>query len=78
MLNLWVRRDPTGFDTFDMEGIEELEEQLKGLEAFKPLDDKSEVCAEITGPWGEIRELLSQPFFKKIWFDPESPRFKNK
>lgn len=76
MLNVWVRRDPTGFETFDMEDIEELEEQLKGLEAFKPLDDKSEVCAEITGPWGEIRELLSQPFLKNIWFNPESPRFK--
>ena len=66
----------TGFETFVMEDIEELEEQLKGLEAFKPLNDKSEVCAEITGPWEEIRELLSQPFLKKIWFNPESPRFK--
>jgi hypothetical protein len=75
-MNVWVRRDPVGFETFDMEGIEELEEQLKGLVAFKPLDDKSEVCAEITGTWGEIRELLSQPFLKNIWFNPESPRFK--
>lgn len=23
MLNVWVRRNPTGFETFDMEGIEE-------------------------------------------------------
>lgn len=75
MLDVFVHRDPTGFETFDMEGIEELEEQLKGIDTFKPLDDKQEVHVEITGPWEEIRELLSQPFFKKIWFDPESPRF---
>jgi len=76
MLNVWVNRDPTGFETFDMEGIEELEEQLKGIDTFKPLDDKQEVYVGITGPWGEVRELLSQPFFNKIWFDPNSPRFK--
>jgi len=76
MLNVWVRRDPIGFETFAMEGIEELEEQLKGLVSFKPLDDKAEVCAEITGPWGEIKDLLSQPFFSKTWFDPKSPRFR--
>jgi len=76
MLDVFVHRNPTGFETFDMEGIEELEEQLKGIDTFKPFDDKQEVHVEITGPWGEIRELLSQPFFKKIWFNPESPRFK--
>lgn len=76
MLDVFVHRAPAGFETFDMEGIEELEEQLKGIDTFKPLDDKQEVHVEITGPWEEIRELLSQPFFKKIWFDPESPRFK--
>ena len=76
MLDVFVHRNPTGFETFDMEGIEELEEQLKGIDTFKPLDDKGEVYVEITGPWGEIRELLSQPCFKQIWFDPDSPRFK--
>ncbi|GAJ00231.1 unnamed protein product, partial [marine sediment metagenome] len=37
-------------------------------------DEKEEVHVEITGPWGEIRGLLSQPCFKQIWFDPASPR----
>lgn len=78
MLDMFVHRAPTGFETFDMEGIEELEEQLKGIDTFKPLDDGQEIHVEITGPWGEIRELLSQPFFNKIWFDPTSPRFKEK
>lgn len=75
-MNVFVHRDPTGFETFDMEGIEELEEQLKGIDTFKPLGDEQEVHVEITGEWGEIRELLSQPFFGKIWFNPESPKFK--
>jgi len=35
MLNVWVNRNPTGFETFDMKGIEELEEQLKGIDTFK-------------------------------------------
>lgn len=78
MLDVFVHRDPSGFETFDMEDIKELEEQLKGLDTFKPLDDKEEVHVEITGPWSEIRELLSQPYFNRIWFDPSSPRFKEK
>ena len=76
-MEVFIHRSPTGFETFDMEGIVELEEQLKGMETFKPLDDEREIHVEITGPWGEIRELLSQPFFNKIWFDPESPRYRN-
>lgn len=74
MLDVFVHRNPSGFETFDLEGIEELEEQLKGIDTFKPLDDKQEVHVDITGPWGEIRELLAQPCFKRIWFDPKSPR----
>ena len=74
MLDVFVHRDPRGFEAFDMEGIEELEEQLEGIDTFSPLDDKSEIHVEITGTWGEIRELLSQPCFKDIWFDPTRRR----
>ena len=73
-MDIFVHRNPTGCETFDLEDIAELEEQLKGMDTFKPLDDKSEIHVEITGTWGEIRELLSQPCFKDIWFDPTRRR----
>jgi hypothetical protein len=73
-MEVWVRRDPTGFETFDMEGVEELEEHMKGLVSFGPLEDSSEVCVEITCTWAEAKDMLSLPFFSKIWFDPKSPR----
>lgn len=65
---VWVHRDPSGFETNDLAGIEELEEHLKGIETFEPLEDDQNVHVEITGTWGEIKELLSQPLFKGIWF----------
>ena len=67
-MEVFVHRSPKGFETFDLEGIEELEEQLRGLDSFDKLDDQEEIHVDITGRWGEIRELLSQPFFKRIWF----------
>lgn len=74
-MEVFVHRSPTGYQTFDMEGIEELEEHLRNVHTLQPLDDNDEVHVEITGKWGEIRELLSQPCFKEIWFDPRrSPR----
>lgn len=66
-MDVWVNREPTGCETFELEDIQELGEQLGSFSALKLLDDKSEVKVEITGTWGEIRELLSQPFFKDIW-----------
>ena len=66
-MNVWVNREPTGCETFELEDIQELEEQLGSFGVLKPLDDKSEVKVEITGTWEEIRGLLSQPFFKSIW-----------
>lgn len=70
-MDIFVHRNPTGCETFDLEGVAELEEQLKGMDTFSPLDDKAEVHLEITGTWGEIRELLSLPYFKDIWFRPK-------
>ena len=70
-MEIFVHRNPTGCETFDLEDPKELEEQLKSFDALGPLDDKSEIHVEITGSWGEIKELLSQPCFKDIWFDPE-------
>ena len=70
-MEVFINRSPTGCETFDLEDINELEEQLKSCDTFAPLDDKSEVHVEITGTWGEIRELLSQPCFKDIWFRPK-------
>lgn len=75
-MDVFVHRNPVGCETFDLEGIEELEEQLKAIDTFKPLDDEEQILVEISGPWGEIRDLLSQPFFNKIWFDPTSPKYK--
>lgn len=69
-MDIFVHRSPTGCQTFDLEGVEELEEQLKSCDTFEPLDDKSEVHVDITGTWAEIRQLLSQPYFKDRWFDP--------
>lgn len=69
-MDIFVHRNPTGCEIFDLEDVAELEEQLKGIDTFKPLDDKSEIHVEITGTWGEIRELLSLPYFKDKWFDP--------
>lgn len=74
-MEVWVTRSLSGFETFDMEGIEELEVMLKGLAVSKPLTDQEEVTVEITGSWAEIKELLSQPVFNKVWFDPSSPNF---
>ena len=73
-MEIFINRNPTGCETFDLEDIKELEEQLKSFDALAPLDDKSEVHVEITGTWGEIRELLSQPYFKDIWVDPTRRR----
>lgn len=69
-MDVFVHRNPTGCETFDLEDINELEEQLKSFSPLKPLNDDSEVKVEITGTWAEIKELLSQPCFKGIWFDP--------
>jgi len=70
-MDVFINRNPTGCETFDLEDLNELEEQLKSFDALKPLDDKAEIHVEITGTWGEIRELLSQPCFKDIWFRPK-------
>jgi hypothetical protein len=69
-MNVFVNRDPTGCETFDLEDMNELEAQLGSFSAVEPLNDKSQVKVEITGTWQEIKELLSQPCFKNIWFDP--------
>jgi len=70
-MDIFVHRNPTGCETLDLEDIVELEEQLRGMDTFSPLDDKAEVHVEITGTWSEIRELLSQSYFKDVWFDPK-------
>lgn len=48
-MDVFINRNPTGCETFDLEDIAELEEQLKGIDSFKPLNDKSEIHVEITG-----------------------------
>jgi len=70
-MDVFINRNPTGCETFDLEDIKELEEQLSSFAGLTPLDDKSEIHVEIIGTWAEIRELLSQPCFKDIWFDLE-------
>ncbi len=70
-MDVFIHRSPIGVETFDLEDIQELEEQLKGFDTFKPLSDKEEVTVESKGSWGEIQELLSHSCFQNIWFDPK-------
>ena len=70
-MEIWIRRgSPCGFLTNQMEGVEEMEEQLRGIETFRPLQETEEVTVEITGSWGEIKRLLNEPAFKDVWFKP--------
>lgn len=66
-MDVFVYREPKGFETRDLEGIEELGEQLTN---YGPLTDDTEVKVEITAPWREIKRLLSLPGMEAIWFIP--------
>ena len=68
-MEVFVHRDPTGYVTKELEGIDELEELLRRLESLSPLDDDAEVRVEITGRWGKIKALLAGPSFADIWFN---------
>lgn len=70
-MEVFVNREPIGCETFDLEDIKELEEQLTSFAPIDTIGLKSEVKVEITGTWEEIRKLLSQPCFDGIWFDPK-------
>jgi len=69
-MDVFVYREPKGFETRDLEGIEELGEQLTN---YGPLTDGTEVKVEITASWRKIKELLSLVEFsltEDIWFNP--------
>ena len=79
-MDVFVYREPKGFETRDLEDIEELGEQLTN---YGPLTDDTEVKVEITGPWAKVRELLTHPvntdLFGDIWFNPKTdPRFRER
>ena len=75
-MDVFVYREPKGFEIRDLEDIEDLGEQLTN---YGPLTDDTEVKVEITGPWREIEELLGVPQMEGIWFNPKTdPRFKEK
>lgn len=63
-MDVFVYREPKGFETRDLEGIEELGEQL-GI--YGLLTPDTEVKVEITAPWREIKGLLELPQMKAIW-----------
>jgi len=67
-MDIFVYREPKGFETKDLEGIEELSEQLTN---YGPLTDETEVKVEITASWREIQGLLSLPEMEAIWFIPQ-------
>jgi len=67
-MEVFVHRQPTGYNTSELKDIQELGEFLTN---FGPLGDDDEVIVEITAPWRLIRELLSGPMFSDIWFSPE-------
>ena len=73
-MDVFVYREPKGFETRDLEGIEELGEQLTN---YGPLTDETEVKVEITASWQKIKELLSLVEFsltEDIWFNPDIDR----
>ncbi|GAI80668.1 unnamed protein product [marine sediment metagenome] len=55
-MDVFVYREPKGFETRDLEGIEELGEHL-GI--YGLLTPDTEVKVEITASWQKIKELLS-------------------
>jgi len=65
-MDIFVYREPKGFETRDLEYIEELAEQLGQYGLLTP---DSEVKVEITAPWREIKELLELPHMEAIWFN---------
>ncbi|GAJ20900.1 unnamed protein product, partial [marine sediment metagenome] len=70
-MEVFVHRAPTatGYLTYELEGVVELEEMLNSSTLNKPLTDDEEVSVEITGRWGKIKPLLSGPAFADIWFN---------
>lgn len=73
-MDVFVYREPKGFETRDLEGIEELGEQLTN---YGPLTDDTEVKVEITASWRKIKELMSLVEFslmEQIWFNPNLNR----
>jgi hypothetical protein len=64
-MEVFVHRDPAGYMTDEMEGVQELGEMLTN---YGPLGDDDEVTVEIKAPWSFIRDLLSLPVFGEIWF----------
>ncbi|HUV56346.1 MAG TPA: hypothetical protein VMV84_03855 [Dehalococcoidales bacterium] len=66
-MEVFVHTNPTGCETFDLKDVRELEEQLGSFAACPNLGLKTEVFVEITGSWEEIRKLLSEPCFERIW-----------
>ena len=71
-MEIFVRRGgPSGFLTNQMEDLDEMEEQLRIIETFHPLQETEEVIVEITGKWGDVKQLLSEPAFQDVWSKPE-------
>ena len=70
-MDVFVYREPKGFETRDLEGIDELGEQLTN---YGPLTDDTEVKVEITASWREIKGLLELPEMEAIWFNPKTDR----
>ena len=68
-MDIFVYREPKGFETRDLEGIDELGEMLTN---YGPLTDDTEVKVEITASWREIQGLLSLPEMESIWFNPKT------
>lgn len=69
-MDIFVYREPKGFETRDLEGIDELGEMLTN---YGPLTDDTEVKVEITASWQKIKELLSLVEYsltEQIWFNP--------
>ncbi len=74
-MNVFVYRQPKGFEARDLEGLEELEEQLAN---YGSLTDDTEVIVEITAPWHKIKGLLELGELKTIWFNPQTdPRLQD-
>lgn len=67
-MEVFVHRQPKGYFTKELEGVQELGELLTN---YGPLGDEDEVIVMISAPWRIIRDLLSSPMFSDVWFSPE-------
>lgn len=57
-MEIFIRREPAGILLPEYVSPDEIEEDLKELESFHPLNDIEEVVVELTARWTVIKQLF--------------------